>query len=98
MLLGFGILGAAFVAGLWAVLVVNAGWNRAIASLTAFAVCPVAVLTYAYAMEDSLAGGMVLMFGMPVAMLTGLAGLGIAMLAEAVVKLGGSIDRDGDEN
>lgn len=98
MLVGLGILAAALVAGLWAVLVRHAGWSRLSASLAAFALCPLVVLAYGYSIDDPMKGGLVLMFGLPIAVLVGFAGVGLVLLGDALLTAGGAIDPDGDES
>jgi hypothetical protein len=91
MFLGFGILAAAFTAAVQAVLVVHAGWSRSVASLAALAVCPLLWVAYVHSIEDSIEGGLALMIGLPIAILAGVAGVGIAIIGEAVHGAG---DRD----
>ncbi|MGZ8286770.1 MAG: hypothetical protein ACXW27_12200 [Allosphingosinicella sp.] len=80
MLLGIGILAAALVAGVWAVLVRHWGWGRVSASLAAFAICPLLWLAYVFTIEDPVAGGMALLIGLPIAILDGFAGVGLAIV------------------
>jgi energy-converting hydrogenase Eha subunit H len=98
MLLGIGILVAAFVAAVRTVLVLHAGWNRGIASLAAFAICPLLFLGYALSIEDSIEGGLAMMIGLPVAILAGLAALAIVVIGDVCFWTGGTADQDRDEN
>lgn len=94
---GFVILAALFVAAVRMLLVVHAGWSRAGASLTAFAICPLLVAAYAYSV-GGIGGGLVLMYGLPIAVLAGIAGVALAMLVELFSRIGGSIGSPGDED
>lgn len=90
MLLGIGILATVFTAFVQAVLVV-VGWSRSVASLAALAICPLLWLAYVHSMDGSVQRGLALMIGLPVAILAGFAGVGIAIIGQAVQ---GAADRD----
>ena len=96
-MLGFVILAALFVAAMRMLLVVHAGWSRAGASLTAFAICPLLVAASAYSI-GAIGGGLALMIGLPIAILARVAGVALAMLVELFSRIGDSIGSPRDED
>jgi hypothetical protein len=98
MMLGIAFLVAAFAAAVRAVLVRHAGWNGALSSLAAAAICPLLFLAYTFTIDDAVTGGLAMMIGMPIAILAGLSGVGLAIVGEGLFKVGGPIDGGDDQS